>query len=139
MPTPRTQILAGALRIGLTGDVENLAEYFTEDVVGWSPNLSVSSLAELREAYSEREDAFSDIEFEFDAVETPGDRVIAEWRVAGVHTGPFVIDEDLTIEATGHHLVLAGATFAEFRGDKIAVFRSYFDDAALLEQMLAPD
>ena len=43
-----------------------------------------------------------------------------------------------TIEAFDPPLVLAGATFAEYRDGRISTFRHYFDDAALLEQMLTP-
>ena len=41
------------------------------------------------------------------------------------------MEDDVVLEATGPRLVLAGASFAEFRGDQICAFRHYFDDAAL--------
>ena len=63
-------------------------------------------------------------------------RAAAEWVVSATHTGPLVLDDDLVIEPSGGQLVLAGATFAELRDGKISAFRHYFDDAALLEQML---
>ena len=65
-----------------------------------------------------------------------GDNAIAEWRVGADHTGTLHIEDDLEIEPSGRRIVLAGATFAEFRGDQICAFRNYFDDAALLEQLL---
>ncbi len=138
MNEARSNNLLKALRAGLTGDVEDLGGVFTDDVVGWSPNLSVSSLAELREAFSERDDSLEDVVFAVDAVDQVGDKMIAEWRVSAVHSGPVEIGDDLVVEPTGNRITLAGATFAEFDGDRIAAFRSYFDDAAILEQMLGP-
>ena len=56
--------------------------------------------------------------------------------MSAVFSGPFVIDRDRVIEPNGNAIVLGAAMVAEFRGDKIAVFRNYFDDASLMEQML---
>jgi ketosteroid isomerase-like protein len=135
----RIERLTTALRMGVSGDVVGLKDVFTEDVVGWSPNLSVASRHDLAEAFGERQDSFTDITLDIGATETVGNKVIAEWVVTANHTGPFTVGEDLVIEPTGRQLVLAGATFAEFKGDQIVAFRSYFDDAALLEQMLVSD
>jgi len=129
-------VLVGALEAAVTGDASNLAQNFTDDVVGWSPNLVVSSRAELAEEWGERHDALSNIVISFDAVYLVGDNAIAEWRLGADHTGPLVVDDDVVLEPTGARIVLAGATFAEFRGDQICAFRNYFDDAALLEQLL---
>jgi predicted ester cyclase len=68
-----------------------------------------------------------------------GNRVMAEWRLDADHTGPFVINDELTVEATGRHIHLGGATFADFRGDKISELRSYFDEMALVEQLIGSD
>ena len=65
--------------------------------------------------------------------------MIAEWRLDADHTGPLTVDDEVTVEATGRHVHVGGATFAEFRGDKIRAFRSYFDDMALMEQLIVAD
>jgi ketosteroid isomerase-like protein len=129
-------VLVQALEAAVTGDDSALDQTFTEDVVGWSPNLAVTSRAELAEEFGDRHDALSNIVIAFDAIYIIGDNAIAEWRVSADHTGPIVVDDDLQLDATGRTIVLAGATFAEFRGDQICAFRNYFDDAALLEQLL---
>ena len=129
-------VLVQALEAAVTGDDSALDLTFTEDVVGWSPNLAVTSRAELAEEFGDRHDALSNIVIAFDAIYIIGDNAIAEWRISADHTGPIVVDDDLQLEATGRTIVLAGATFAEFRGDQICAFRNYFDDAALLEQLL---
>jgi hypothetical protein len=56
--------------------------------------------------------------------------------VSAKHAGPLTLADDVVIPASGGELVLAGATFAELRDGKICAFRHYFDDAALLEQLL---
>lgn len=137
MPTAtRETVLIQALEAAVSGDGSRLEETFTEDVVGWSPNLAVTSRAELAEEFGDRHDVLSNIVISFDAVYLVGDNAIAEWRVAADHTGTLHIEDDQEIEPSGRRIVLAGATFAEFRGDQICAFRNYFDDAALLEQLL---
>jgi predicted ester cyclase len=112
---------------------------FTEDVSGWSPALRVSSLAELSEALKLRGEGLSNVTVTIRSLNAGGNKVVAEWRLDADHTGPLEVDDDLTVEATGRHVHVGGATFAEFRGDKIRAFRSYFDEMALMEQLLVPD
>jgi ketosteroid isomerase-like protein len=132
----RETVLIQALEAAVAGDGSRLEETFTEDVVGWSPNLAVASRAELAEEFGERHDALSNVVISFDAVYLVGDNAIAEWRIGADHTGQLVIGDELAVDPTGRRVELAGATFAEFRGDQICAFRNYFDDAALLEQLL---
>jgi hypothetical protein len=129
-------VLVQALEAAVAGDDRALDRTFTEDVAGWSPNLTVTSRAELAAAFAERHDVLSNIVIAFDAIYLVGDDAIAEWRIRADHTGPLVVDDDLRIEGSGRTVVLAGATFAQFRGDLICAFRNYFDESALLEQLL---
>ena len=129
-------VLIQALEAAVTGDGSRIDDTFTEDVVGWSPNLAVASRAELAAEFGERHDALSNIVIAFDATYIIGDNAIAEWRIEADHTGPLELEDDVVIPPSGRRIVLAGATFAEFRGDQISAFRNYFDDAALLEQLL---
>lgn len=138
MPTTQTDratILEQFLMANLRGEVTIATDLVTEDVVGWSPNLNVTSRKELGEAFGERTDAFTNID-SFVDVRTEGDRAVAEWYFSADHTGPVAIDEETYIEPTGKRVFLAGATIAEFDGPKIRAFRHYFDDLALLEQLL---
>jgi len=125
-----------AVRAIVRGDADGLHRLFTDDVVGWSPILSVSSLAELEAEVLDHDDALSNVVVDLDSVDFLGDKAVAEYRVAADHTGPLLIDDDLLVEATGRRIRLAGAAIAEFRGDRICAFRNYFDDAALREQTL---
>ena len=137
--TDHRDVLRGLLDAAITGDVGALGDLVTDDVVGWSPNLLVASRSELAAALEGREEAFTNIESSIDAVDGVGERVVAEWHLAVDHTGPWFVDDELAIEPTGRRLHLAGATFAEFDGDRIKAFRHYFDDLAVLEQALLDD
>jgi len=112
---------------------------FTDDVHSWSPVLNVSSLAELAEAINDRDESLSNVTVAVRTLHSGGNRVMAEWRLDADHTGPFAVNDDLTVPATGRHIHLGGATFAEFRGDKISALRSYFDEMALMEQLIGAD
>jgi ketosteroid isomerase-like protein len=125
------------LQAAVTGDGEAMADLVTADVTAWSPNVFATSRDELLAVLQRRDDTFSAIEIRVQALDQVGDKAIAEWHVAVDHTGPLAIDDDLVIEPTGRRLHLSGATIAEFDGDRICAFRSYFDDLALVEQALA--
>lgn len=83
-------------------------------------------------------DTFSNVVVNIDGLNLMGPKAIAEWRLAADHTGPLVIEGEDVLEPTGRRVVLSGATFAEFRDDRICAFRNYFDDAAPVEQLLFP-
>ncbi len=136
MPASRRSVLLRALEVAFGAGQDDLSLLFTHDVKGWSPTVSVSSLAELEERFDERDDALSDVTISIDSLEFVASKAITEWRLTALHSGPMLLADDLLIEPTGCRILLAGATVAEFREDKICSFRSYFDDAALLEQFL---
>ena len=132
----RAEVLRRGLEACIVGDVAALPELFTEDVSGWSPNLLVSSLAELAEAVADREDSLSDVALQVDALDITGNKGFIEYRVSAVFSGPFLISDEVVIEPNGRELLLGAAMVAEFSGGRISAFRNYFDDATLMEQML---
>lgn len=134
--TGRAGVMERALEACLKGDVAALPQLFTGDVSGWSPNLHVSSLDELEEAIAERDETLSNVSVKIDTIDIVGNKGYAEYRVNAVFSGPFVIDEDTVIEANGRELLVGAAFAADFEGDTISAFRNYFDNAALLEQMI---
>jgi len=134
--TNRSAILRRLLEASASGDAAILAEVVVDDVVGWSPNMLVTSREQLLDVAAEHDDALSNVVTSIDAVCESVDRAIAEWKLAADHTGPLRVADDLVIEPTGRRLHLAGATIAEFDGDRIVTFRHYFDDLALIEQAL---
>lgn len=120
------------------GDAD-LGQLFTSDVLGWSPRLGVTSLDELAELLEHRDDAFSHVTVTLTAFDQVGSKMIGEWYLEADHTGPLYDGDGLVAEATGRRVHMAGATFAELRDNRIKEFRTYFDDVALMEQVLIAD
>ena len=133
----RATVVERALEAAVTGNAGVLPELFTEDVSGWSPNLMVSSLTELTEAVAARDESLSDVSIQVHGVDVVGDRAYAEWIISAVFSGPFPVGDDTVIDPNGREITLGGIIAADFKGDKIAAFRNYFDDVTLLVQMLA--
>lgn len=133
----RTDVFVRALETIIGTGTDDPAALFTDDVRVWSPAMNVSSREELVERLRERDDSLSDVTVLVRGLSSGGSTVIAEWRLDAEHTGPLVLDEELSVPATGRHIHIGGATFADFRGDRISSLRSYFDDMAVVEQLLA--
>jgi len=135
----RAELFVQAVEAVVGAGPDDPRTLFTDDVHSWSPVLNVSSLAELAEAINDRDESLSNVTVAVRTLHSGGNRVMAEWRLDADHTGPFAVNDDLTVPATGRHIHLGGATFAEFRGDKISALRSYFDEMALMEQLIGAD
>ena len=136
MSESRKDVLLKALEAEVGGASVDRATLFTDDVVGWSPIATVSGLTDLVELAADRETTFSNVVIMFRGLDEVGNKAVAEWLVEADHTGPMVLGEDVVLEATGRRVRLAGVTVADFRGEKIRSFRTYFDDVSLIEQMV---
>ena len=135
MSRSRKQVLADALMAEAGAAPADLTTLFTDDVVGWSPYVSLSGLAALADLAALRETAFSNVVITFRGLDEVGNKAFAEWLVEADHTGPLVLSEDTALEATGRHVLLPGVTVADFREGKIRSYRTYFDDLSLIEQI----
>jgi len=136
MSGSRKQVLADAIKAeagAASADPETL---FTDDVVGWSPYVTVSGLGALAALSALRETAFSNVVITFRGLDEVGNKAFAEWLVEADHTGPLVLSQDSVLEATGRHVLLPGVTVADFREGRIRSFRTYFDDISLIEQIV---
>ncbi len=136
MSESRKDVLLKALEAEVGGESNDLDTLFTDDVVGWSPYASVSGLAELAVLAALREVAFSNVVILFRGLDEVGNRAYAEWLIEADHTGPMILGDNAEIAATGRHVKLPGVTVADFRGEKIKSYRTYFDDVSLIEQMV---
>ena len=136
MSESRKDVLVKAIEAEISGEAADFESIFTDDVVGWSPYMAVSGLAGLAGLAVIHEMAFSNVAILFRGVDEVGNRAFAEWVIEADHTGPFLLDDDVAVEATGRRVQLAGATVADFRDGKIRSFRSYFDDLSLVEQIV---
>jgi ketosteroid isomerase-like protein len=136
MSESRKDVLLKALEAEVGGASVDLGTLFTDDVVGWSPYMTVSGLTALAALSALREAAFSNAVITLRGADEVGNKAFAEWLVEADHTGPYVLGEDAALEATGRHVQLAGVTVADFRKGKIRSFRTYFDDLSLIEQIV---
>ena len=136
MSESRKDVLLKALEAEIGGSSVDPGTLFTDDVVGWSPIASVSGLADLADLAAEHDTTFSNVVIMFRGLDEVGNRAFAEWLIEADHTGPMVLGEDAVLEATGRRVRMAGVTVADFRGEKIRSFRTYFDDVSLIEQMV---
>jgi predicted ester cyclase len=140
--TTRATSLESVLRrfidASAAGDSETVGALVSDDVRGWSPTLNVSSRQELVDAFDDRVGvgALEDVDVTVTSVAVVRNRAIAEWRMSAFFRGELDLD-GVTIPPTGRPVWLAGATFAEFEDHRVRSFRHYFDDAAMLEQLLA--
>ena len=136
MGESRKDVLLKALESEIGTASVDPSTIFTDDVVGWSPNASVSGLAAVSELATVREMAFSNVAISFRGLDEVGNKAFAEWVIDADHTGPLVLSDEAVLETTGRHVQLAGTTVADFREGKIRSFRTYFDDASLIEQLV---
>jgi ketosteroid isomerase-like protein len=135
MSGSRKEVLSNALKAEAGGASADLETLFIDDVVGWSPYVTVSGLTALAALSALREAAFSNVVITFRGLDEVGNKAFAEWLVEADHTGPLVLGEDAVVEATGRHVQLPGVTVADFRDGRIRSFRTYFDDLSLIEQI----
>ncbi len=124
-----------ALELGPMGDGALLHELYTEDVIGWSPTLAISSRDELKDDHARRAGAFSEVDLLIDPIDVVEDRGYAEWVMSATHVGPFTIDGGATLQPSGRRLTLRGVTIAHFDGTLISSFHHYWDNDALLLEL----
>ncbi|MFL6163662.1 MAG: nuclear transport factor 2 family protein [Jatrophihabitantaceae bacterium] len=136
MSESHKDVLLKAVEAEVGGASVDPVTLFTDDVVGWSPIATVSGLADLADLSAARETAFSNVVVMLRGLDEVGNKAFAEWQVDADHTGPLALGQDAVLEATGRHVQLAGVTVADFRGEKIRSFRTYFDDVSLIEQIV---
>jgi len=132
----RKDVMVKALEAEVGSASVDLGSLFTDDVIGWSPYATVSGLTALAELSALREIAFSNVVILLRGVDEVGNRVYAEWLIEADHTGPLVLSEEVALEATGRHVLLAGVSVADFREGKIRSYRTYFDDLSMIEQIV---
>ena len=136
MSKTRKDVLMQAIEAEVGGEPVDLDTLFTDDVVGWSPYMTVKGLPGLADLAALREIAFSNVVVMFRGLDEVGNKAFAEWLIEADHTGPYALSEDAVVEPTGRHVKLAGVTVADFRAGKIRSFRTYFDDVSLIEQIV---
>ena len=136
MSESRKDVLLKALEAEVAGAPVDAGTLFTEDVIGWSPIATVAGLTALADLAANTDEGFSNVAIMLRGLDEVGNKAFAEWVIEADHTGPFTFGDGAELEATGRHVQLAGVTVADFRDGKIRSYRTYFDEASLLEQIV---
>jgi SnoaL-like domain len=133
----RAERLTQAITATIAGDASRVTEWFTHDVVGSGPVLAVASRAELASDIEDRHGTFSDVEIAFAPLDVVGPQACVEWVASAVHSGPLVLDggSRRVVLPTGSRVRMRAVTVAEFEGDQICSFRSYWDDLPTLRAL----
>lgn len=129
-------MLEAAARAAVVGEPDELAVALTSGCTGRSPNGSFRSRAGAI-ALASQSHAWLDVEA-FDIVNLwwSSPDVFVEWELAARQTQPLLIGDDILIEPSGTRIHLTGAAALRFDGDLVASVHLYWDDAALIEQVL---
>jgi ketosteroid isomerase-like protein len=131
----RTLVFGAALEAVLLGDASRFNDMFTDDITFVSPHLLVTSLRDVQSSFGVPEDSLSEVELAIVALDAVENKLVAEWRLEATFSQALLFDDDLLIEPTGTRVQLLGASVAEFRENRIASFRHYFDDSQLLDEV----
>jgi hypothetical protein len=110
-----------------------MTELFTEDVDAWSPVVHVTSREALAVELEDQDDAFSDVVFDVRTVAVEDAQGCVEWVASALHSGPFAVDAETVLPATGRRVTLRGVSVAEFAGERISSLRLYWDELELVE------
>ena len=135
--TKRADRLSEAITATITGDASRVQDWFTDDVVGTGPVISVRSRAALASDIRDRSGAFTDVEIAFSPLDVAGPKACVEWVASAVHAGPLVLDDSraAVIVPSGRRVRMRAVTVAEFEGEQISAFRSYWDDLPALQDI----
>jgi hypothetical protein len=135
-PQERREAVATAIEIAVIGDPDRIGDVLTDDAQGWSPVFAFASPAEAITALRDRGPVFEVLDFRITRLLWTGASAAAEWHAEVVPVAPFLVGDDVLVDARDHRVTLSGASVADLRGDRISAIHTYFDDAALIEQLL---
>jgi ketosteroid isomerase-like protein len=132
----RATTLTRAIVASIGGDVSQVENLFTPDVIGSSPASRATSREELAIEIEERRDVFAGLEVDSDPLSVCGARACVEWVATAVQYRPLVLERSgRIIEPTEHRLSMRAVTVADFRGDRISAFRSYWDEGSMFDSV----
>jgi hypothetical protein len=130
--------LEWAIETALVGEPDHLGDALTSDAVGWSPGWTFASRTEAEEKRRAHASSLAVNRFTVDHLWWSAPTAVAEWHIEAQHDAPLLVADELLVEASHHTVCLAGVSVARFADDRIAHLHTYYDDASVIEQVLAP-
>jgi predicted ester cyclase len=117
------------------GDMDGLANTYTEDAVYVSPNGTTQGRAVIREQWSREKTAFPDRRVTIDLIIEQGDTLAAELTWTGTHTGPLVLPDGTEMAPTGKRVENRAMDLVQTRDGKAAMQHQYWDNMAYARQL----
>jgi len=129
------------LRTLLAGEpVEDLERWLAPELVIWTPVRYTSSRADLLRELHELDlggDTLTEVVIAVTHADVMSPRVHLEWRLTARFSHPCFVDDDLLVEPTGRLVETAGVMIATIEDGMITAAHCYYDDFALLEQLVS--
>jgi hypothetical protein len=126
-------LLAGA-------PVDRVEPWLAPEVVVWTPVRSTSTRADLLRELHGMDiggETLTEVVITVTHADVTTPRVHLEWRLTARFSHPCFVDDDLLVEPTGRLVETAGVMITTLDGGLITVAHCYYDDFALLEQLVA--
>jgi len=117
------------------GDLEGLADSFTEDAIQVTPNGTAQGRTAILELSSRDKAAFPERHVTIDVMVEQGDTIATEWTWVATNTGPLVMPDGTEVPPTGKRVETKGMDLAQVRDGKLAVYHMYFDNMAVAGQL----
>jgi hypothetical protein len=124
------------IRAVVVGEPAELHLILAVDAVGWSPSGSFSRRDDAVILSQQAMSSLAVDDFRIGVLCWCEPFVMGEWRLEACQADPLLIRDDVLLEPTDRPILLHGATFAHIRDNRVAVTHTYFDDAALIEQVI---
>ncbi len=121
---------------GVAGEPEQLHHSLTADAHGWSPAFWYSSRTEAVTQLRDHTSPLLVVDFAVDRLWWSAPWLCSEWSLVALHADPFLVADDVLIDVCDAPVHLAGASVIELRDDRMATVHTYYDEGALVEQVI---
>ena len=119
---------------------EDLERWLAPEVVVWTPVRYTSTRADLLHELHDLDlggDTLTEVVIAVTHADVAPPRVHLEWRLTARFSHPCFVDDDLLVEPTGRLVETAGVMIATIDDGMITAAHCYYDDFALLEQLVS--
>jgi hypothetical protein len=119
---------------------EDLGQWLAPEVVIWTPVHYTTTRADLLQELHDLDvgdSTLTEVTIRVNHADVAPPRVHLEWRLTARFSHPCFLDDDLLVEPTGRLVETAGVMIATIEDGMITAAHCYYDDFALLEQLVS--